>query len=323
MHELRCAQYITSLLLKQGKCKDIVWYHPTCSPRRVIQMTTDIRERVFTVFPPAPRHRFWEFHCVHTGGTNPESLQRKDVEYDFFAYDGQESQRTETILDYSKPEAWLTKPSEESRQDSPETETRKAVIFEVTQSGNARAKIAQLELQLAVFLAKREVKTCRVLKVTDVVACAGVCIPKVCIPEIENLLSSPICKEFLPHIFALRDAKCIEVLPSDEEMTHAPPPTPTPRDAHTNTFWVQLINVTDDPTQHSKAVAFQATPVIANIDGLKKAVQKERKDAGQTIDPLMLKVYAHDATGAWVEVTEPWAPLAANTGETAYHVLVP
>ena len=91
-------------------------------------------------------------------------------------------------------------------------------------------------------------------------------------------------------------------------------------------YWVQLINVTDNPTQRSKAVAFQVTPVIANIDGLKKAVKAEW-DASNPKEPLIvfkLKVYAHDAaTGKWVEVTEPWAPLAANTGETAYHVLVP
>ena len=215
------------------------------------------------------------------------------------------------------------KPRDESRHDSPQSETRKAVIFEVTHSGNAEAKIAQLELQLAVFLAKRKVKTCRVLKVTDVVACAGVCIPKVCIPEIENLLSSPICKEFLPHIFALRDAKCIEVLPSDEEMTHAPPPPPA---TITTTFWAQLMLPADDPTQRSKAVAFQVTPAIANIDGLKKAVKAEW-DASNPKEPLnvfKLKVYAHDAAaGGWVEVMKASTLLAPNEEETAYHVLVP
>ena len=87
--------------------------------------------------------------------------------------------------------------------------------------------------------------------------------------------------------------------------------------------WVQLINVADNPTQRSKSVPFLVTPVIPNIDGLKKAVQKERKDAGQTIDPLTMKVYAHDdATGAWVEVPED-ASLVANVKATAYHVLVP
>ena len=87
--------------------------------------------------------------------------------------------------------------------------------------------------------------------------------------------------------------------------------------------WAQLLRSEEDPTQPSKAVAFRVKPDIPDIDGLKKAVQKERKDAGQTLDPLMMKVYAHDAaTGGWVEVTEPWAPLTANTGLTAYHVVV-
>ena len=88
-------------------------------------------------------------------------------------------------------------------------------------------------------------------------------------------------------------------------------------------FWVQLINVTDDPTQHSKAVAFQVTPAIANIDGLKDAVKAKNPQLG-AVPAWAFKVYAHDdATGAWVEVTEPWAPLTANTEETAYHVPVP
>ena len=86
--------------------------------------------------------------------------------------------------------------------------------------------------------------------------------------------------------------------------------------------WVRIVPK-DDPTNASKAVAFQVTPAIANIDGLKKVVQKERKDAGQTLDPLMMKVYAHDAaTGGWVEVSKVSTPLAPNTEETAYRVVV-
>ena len=83
-------------------------------------------------------------------------------------------------------------------------------------------------------------------------------------------------------------------------------------------FWAQLLRSEDDPTQRSKAVAFQVTPSILNIDGLKKAVMETAKLTGPH---FTLKVYAHDAaTGKWVEVMEPWAPLAANTGKTAYHV---
>ena len=107
-----------------------------------------------------------------------------------------------------------------------------------------------------------------------------------------------------------------------EEKIALPTATPEPPPK----YWAQLVNVTDNPTQPSKAVAFRVTPIIADIDGLKKAVKAEW-DASNPKEPLnvfKLKVYAHDAaTGKWVEVTEPWAPLAANTGETAYHVLVP
>ena len=63
------------------------------------------------------------------------------------------------------------------------------------------------------------------------------------------------------------------------------------------TFWVQLINVTDVPTKRSKAIAFQVTPNIANMDGLKKAVMETAK---LTVPHFTLKVYAHDATGSVV-----------------------
>ena len=89
--------------------------------------------------------------------------------------------------------------------------------------------------------------------------------------------------------------------------------------------WAQLPSSAEDPTLPSKAVAFRVTPAIPDIDGLKKAVKAEW-DASNPKEPLnffKLKVYAHDDdAGAWVEVTEPWAPLTANTGLTAYHVVV-
>ena len=86
--------------------------------------------------------------------------------------------------------------------------------------------------------------------------------------------------------------------------------------------WAQLVLPAEDPTQQSKAVAFQVTPAIANIDGLKKAVKAEVPEKLVGIASIDLKVYAHDdATGAWVEVPED-APLVANVKATAYHVVV-
>ena len=79
----------------------------------------------------------------------------------------------------------------------------------------------------------------------------------------------------------------------------------------------------EDPTQHSKAVAFRVTPDIPDIDGLKDAVKAKVPEKLVGIASIDLKVYAFDATtGGWVEATEPWAPLTANTGLTPYHVVV-
>ena len=92
----------------------------------------------------------------------------------------------------------------------------------------------------------------------------------------------------------------------------------------TTTFWAQLMLPAEDPTQHSKAVAFQVTPAIANIDGLKDAFKtKVEANTGERVNVFTMKVFAYDdATRAWVEVPED-APLVPNVKATAYHVLVP
>ena len=87
-------------------------------------------------------------------------------------------------------------------------------------------------------------------------------------------------------------------------------------------MWVRIVHK-DDPTKASKATAFQVTPVIPNIDGLKKAVKAEVPEKLVGIASIDLKVYAHDAAaGAWVDVPKASAPLTSNTEETAYHVVV-
>ena len=123
--------------------------------------------------------------------------------------------------------------------------------------------------------------------------------------------------------FSVFVALCIVLIVTFQtcKLSHAPPCKETP--TVPNTFWAQLMLPAEDPTLPSKAVAFRVTPAIPDIDGLKKAVKAEVPEKLVGIASIDLKVYAHDATtGKWVEVTEPWAPLAANTGETAYHVLV-
>ena len=60
---------------------------------------------------------------------------------------------------------------------------------------------------------------------------------------------------------------------------------------------------------------------MGNIDGLKKAVKAENPQLGD-IPAWSFKVYARIAEGVWAEVLEPWTPLTANTGLTAYHVVV-
>ena len=47
----------------------------------------------------------------------------------------------------------------------------------------------------------------------------------------------------------------------------------------------------------------------------------EKPNALKDVDADTLKVYAHDATGGWMEVL-PNAALVTNNMETAYHVVV-
>ena len=86
----------------------------------------------------------------------------------------------------------------------------------------------------------------------------------------------------------------------------------------TPAFWAQLMLPAEVPTKPSKAVAFQVTPGITNIDGLKKAVKAENPQLGG-VPAWSFKVFAHDTTTEAL----PNAALVANTMETAYHVLVP
>ena len=88
------------------------------------------------------------------------------------------------------------------------------------------------------------------------------------------------------------------------------------------TCWVQLVDSPESATNTSTATAFKVSPTANDIDGLKKAVQAKRAKAGVVVDPLTMKVYACIAEGVWAEVLEPWTPLTANTGLTAYHVVV-
>ena len=88
-------------------------------------------------------------------------------------------------------------------------------------------------------------------------------------------------------------------------------------------YWVLIVDSSESATKPSNITAFKVTPVVPDIDSLKKAVQAERKEAGETVDPLKMKVYACIAEGVWAEVTKASTALTANTEDTAYHVLVP
>ena len=331
-HEQTCAVRIVRYL----GLKDVfvVWYHPTVSASRLIAMSQEVKDGVWKILPASRggnvRHQFWDFYSNHKEDhpAHPERLSQPEIEFDFFGYVDAPPTTSRPLVPN-----WTSQREDRKKEDSPDAERRKAVIFEVTQSQHVIYKLAQLELRLAVFLAKRRLKWGKLkldrgktVSIVDVVACAGLCIPESYIAEVMTFIEDKKgMAEHLPLSFELNRTNAFHVISEFEDRIGmpnvvVPPPPPAPI---TTTFWAQLMLPAEDPTQCSKAVAFQVTPVIANIDGLKKAVKAEVPEKLVGIASIDLKVYAHDAaTGGWVEATEPWAPLTANTGLTPYHVVV-
>ena len=84
-------------------------------------------------------------------------------------------------------------------------------------------------------------------------------------------------------------------------------------------FWAQLVPPKGSRfSSQRKAVAFQVTPAIANIDGLKDAVKVKMM---LTTPAPHLRVFAHNpATCVWVELTKMSATITPNTEDTAYRV---
>ena len=332
-HEQTCAVRIVRHL----GLKDVfvVWYHPTVSASRLIAMSQEVKDGVWEILPASRggnvRHRFWDFYSNHKEDhpAHPESLSQPEIEFDFFGYvDAPPTTSTPLVPN------WTSQRVDRKKEDSPDAERRKAVIFEVTQSQHVIYKLAQLELRLAVFLAKRRLKWGKLkldggktVSIVDVVACAGLCIPESYIAEVMAFIEDKKgMAEHLPLSFELNRTNAFHVISEFEDRIGmpnvvVPPPPPA---TITTTFWAQLVPPAEDPTQRSKAVAFRVKPDIPDIDGLKKAVKAEMPNALKDVDAVMLKVYAHDAaTGGWVEVMKASTLLAPNEEETAYHVLVP
>ena len=277
-------------------------------------------------------HAFWKFYetaKVAAGKSDSTELtfeklkgflQPKEIECDYFAYVAEAPKSVPHAVTWTASELL-----QERREKSPEGDLQ-VVMCEIKVSNAYAHAAAQLELRMAAYLAHRRAATRRSnLAETDVFACVALFLSSSCVVNANRMLQSPEFQEACPLVTALykRD-KCLVLSEKDRIFTepslvslaHAPQPTTV-----TNTFWAQLMLPAEDPTQLSKAVAFRVTPVIADIDGLKKAVKAENDDI--TIPSRLLKVYAYDdATRAWVEVPED-APLVANVKATAYHVIVP
>ena len=100
---------------------------------------------------------------------------------------------------------------------------------------------------------------------------------------------------------------------------------PTATVSPSQSYWVLLVDSPEMAMKPSDATetVFEVAPMRNTIDGLKDAVKaKVEANTGDRVNALTMKVYARIAGGVWAEVFEPWTPLIANTGLTAYHVVV-
>ena len=250
---------------------------------------------------------FAEIHCKSNnyadGKTHTCFDQRHaTIECDYFAYcDGavENEPVPQSFQEYSS----FRKSFSSRHSDDDDLSRTNAVIFEITsQQSNFAYKVAQLELRLAYYRAFRETRKKTFL---EHIAACGVVVHPADVEFAKALSAYPV----FVHI-RMMGAK-FAILPSRAACNSGEGPA---------TFWARLLCAEEEATKPSKAVAFQVTPVILNIDGLKKAVKAEMQ---LTMPAPLLKVYAHDAvTGGWVEVTKASTPLAPNTEETAYHVVV-
>ncbi len=253
-HENTCAIRIVRHL--DLKNVFVVWYHPGDSASRLITLFDELREGVWQILPRSgsrtPRHPFWLFYSIHSEDhpNAPERLIQKEIEFDFFGYvDDSPTTRPKVVPN------WTFQRENRKKEDSPDEERRKAVIFEVTQSQHVLYKLAQLELRLAVFLAKRRLKLKKLeveghLSIVDVVACAGLCIPEAYMEEVMAFVTDEKgMAEYLPLSCELSRAKAFFVIPDFEDRLGVPKVVQKPE-----IVWVQFFRLNNDPKKLSTNV---------------------------------------------------------------------
>ena len=332
VNEIAVYPIIEDILRKRGITPSEGW----TSDEHYASRSRQFFPKVFTMEHPRGEKAFREevvrclserfFLMFSTCSTDPKKhgskkdgvMRAEHIEVDYFDYvvSGSSPQEYSVALEDLKPEDLKPEDIVKEAQQQLSTarlsgtkEVRPVILFELTDSPDGIYKLCQLERDLAVYEVWRRFQG---KAPADILVCGIVAHPSA-VATILKMLKSPECDQVFPRVVKMVRQGRFECARNDRHNHIEPTPLP-------NTFWAQVINGTDNPTQLSKTVAFQVTPVIPNIDGLKKAVKAEMQ---LTMPAPLLKVYAHDAaTGGWVEVTEPWAPLTANTGLTAYHVVV-
>ena len=267
-HEMDCAMLITEYLLRTKAVNALVWFIPSVSAQRNIVLSETLRSGVRDIVHGQKAngvHPFWSFYQTKSDGApeEPWKLQQNHVDFDFFAY--------EDVLDSSNvsasearntgvyPVAKFSEPyKNRALDDSNPTDKRRACIFEVGESGLWEYKIAQLELRLALFLAKRRQKFEREdMQLDEVVAACGVCIPQQYHSDCSALLASPAVQQYLPSIAELHRQGKMHVLQAERRPVFPLLPPPP------QFVWVAY-------SGHTLAV----TPAINNVDSLKESLSQ-------------------------------------------------
>ena len=307
VHEKASAFLITHHLLKTA-VKALVWFTPSVSALRLISLDDGIRNGVLQILHgPAVNgvHPFWNFYSAKSDDepAEPWKLKQDHVEFDYFAYedvlDASESEaaKCEEVLYPSS--AFLQRPKNKALDNSCPTDERRVCIFEIGESDCWEYKLAQLELRLAVFLAKRRLKLNKEVALDDVVAACGVCIPEQYHRSCFALLANPDANMYLPSIAALHNKGRMHVLSSEGTRSVFPPLAPAPPER----VWVKY-----------GAVTFKVTPATNDVDSLKKAVKAEWEANKSTkLDVFQLTVKDHSG-----KVLKASALLECNTEDTAY-----
>ena len=289
--EVRAAE-IVACYLCSCQINPVMYLPNSGHPGRNIPLSEEIRQLVQKLYRQAQSaasnpHPFWSFYAQGKGsgqGETKMALLLSYIQCDYFAYaENIDAAKTADPAPADMPPNKIL-PSDDFIEaictplrdvESPEADVRQACLFEVTESGQVQFKLAQLELRLAVFTAKRFLKLYKTVDDCDWkkmlenhVAAAGVVVPQSMERVVRQIVGAKDAAGVLPLVSLLVHAEKFHVLHFGMPSTLKPKVSVRQCDG---AVWVQL----RDSLGALIGQPFKVTPAGSDVDALKKAIKAE------------------------------------------------